>query len=56
MVNVSRILKFWTLHGFDKFGWNDPNRKYPVLVLPISEDWVESGIPNLARMSLRKYY
>ena len=24
MVNVSRILKFLTWHGFDEFGWNDP--------------------------------
>ena len=24
MMNISRILKFFTWHGFDKFGWNDP--------------------------------
>ena len=24
MVNISRILKFFTWHGFDEFGWNDP--------------------------------
>ena len=24
MVNISRILKFLTWHGFDEFGWNDP--------------------------------
>ena len=23
-VNISRILKFLTWHGFDEFGWNDP--------------------------------
>ena len=24
MVNISRILKILTWHGFDEFGWNDP--------------------------------
>ena len=24
LVNISRILKFLTLHGFNQFGWNDP--------------------------------
>ena len=23
-MNISRILKFLTWHGFDEFGWNDP--------------------------------
>ena len=23
MVNISKILKFLTLHGFDEFDWND---------------------------------
>ena len=23
MVNISRVLKFLTWHGFDEFGWND---------------------------------
>ena len=23
MVNISRILKFLTRHGYDEFGWND---------------------------------
>ena len=26
MVNISRISTFLTWHGFDDFGWNDPNR------------------------------
>ena len=24
MVNISKILKFLTWHGFDEFDWNDP--------------------------------
>ena len=27
MVNISRILKFLTWHGFDEFGWNHPKIK-----------------------------
>ena len=27
MVNISRILEFLARHGFDEFGWNDPNVK-----------------------------
>ena len=43
MVNIPRISTFLMWHGFDDFGWNDPNRKSKS---DLDWDW-DVNTPNL---------
>ena len=46
MVNISRILNFLTWHGFDEFGWSDPeeftNKFCSAVVVALSEPELEN--------------
>ena len=44
MVNISRILKSLTWHGFDEFGWNDPFYNLNICVFKFA---LQNGVNEL---------